>query len=72
MIITLRNFGPIRELSLDLSKDLHLLYGKNGVGKSYAGYAVYILLKNIQKRLQTNAYSHHQKLLLAFLNLEKV
>jgi len=55
MIITLKNFGPIRELSLDLSKDLHLLYGKNGVGKSYAGYAVYILLKNIQKRLQTYA-----------------
>lgn len=45
MRIEIENFGPIEHLEIDLSKDLHLIYGKNGTGKSYATYLIYCLLK---------------------------
>lgn len=46
MIITIKNFGPVREFSLDLAKDFHLLVGKNNIGKSYAITAVYLIIKS--------------------------
>lgn len=47
MKIRIQDFGPIRDFTFDLDKDLHLLYGKNGTGKSYAVYCVYVLLKTL-------------------------
>ena len=47
MKIRIQDFGPIRDFTFDSDKDLHLLYGKNGTGKSYAVYCVYILLKTL-------------------------
>ncbi len=45
MTITLKNFGPIKELTMDLTKNLHLLYGESSVGKSYAVIVVYTIVK---------------------------
>ncbi len=47
MKIRIQDFGPIRDFTFDLDKDLHLLYGKNGTGKSYAVYCVYMILKEL-------------------------
>ena len=48
MLIEIKNFGPIDYLKIDIEKDLHLIYGKNAIGKSYAIYCVYSLLKNLK------------------------
>ncbi len=50
MNIELKNFGPIEYLKIDLEKNLHLIYGMNAIGKSYAIYCIYCLLKNIKSR----------------------
>lgn len=47
MKIEIKNFGPIDQLSFDINKDLHLIYGQNSIGKSYATYCLYCLLKNM-------------------------
>ncbi|TAE18660.1 MAG: hypothetical protein EAZ95_03635 [Bacteroidetes bacterium] len=61
MKISIKNFGPIHEFSLDLTQDLQLIYGKNSVGKSYAMNIVYIVLKNLQNNLYSyNAESDRQ------------
>lgn len=52
MKIRIQDFGPIRDFTFDLDKDLHLLYGKNGTGKSYAIYCVYAVLKNLAKDIE--------------------
>ncbi len=46
--VLIRNFGPIGEVEFDLDKDLHLIYGKNAIGKSYATYCLYCLLKHLR------------------------
>lgn len=46
MKITISDFGPVREFSIDLNKDFHLLVGKNNIGKSYAITAVYLIVKS--------------------------
>lgn len=48
MKITIENFGPIKEFSIDLSKKLTFVYGKNSTGKSYAISLVYLILKNLK------------------------
>jgi AAA15 family ATPase/GTPase len=55
MEIEIKNFGPISHLKFDLRKDLHLIYGKNAIGKSYATYCIYCLIKNIKNK-QINYY----------------
>lgn len=50
MEIEIKNFGPIDHLKFDLNKDLHILYGQNAVGKSYATYCLYSILKNIKNK----------------------
>lgn len=50
MEIEIKNFGPISYLKFDIDKDLHLIYGKNAIGKSYATYCIYCLLKNLSKK----------------------
>lgn len=52
--IIIENFGPIRHCEIDLEKDLHLIYGKNSIGKSYAASCVYNLLKNLMNGYQLN------------------
>lgn len=54
MKITLENFGPIHHFEFDLDKDIHLLYGKNSVGKSYAVYVVYLVVKAMEE-MEENA-----------------
>jgi len=50
MKIVIKNFGPIDSIELELTKDLHLIYGENAIGKSYATYCVYCLLKNLTNK----------------------
>lgn len=50
MKIIIKNFGPIDSITLEMTKDLHLIYGENAIGKSYATYCVYCLLKNITNK----------------------
>jgi AAA ATPase domain len=59
MKITIKNFGPIDFLEFDLEKDLHLIYGQNAVGKSYATYCIYCLLKTIKN--QSYRYTQYTK-----------
>lgn len=47
MQIFINNFGPIKEYMFDLRKDLHLIFGKNNIGKSYAITVVYLIVKSI-------------------------
>ncbi len=49
MKIEIQNLGPIHHFEFDLEKDLHLLYGENNVGKSFAVNILYCLLKPICK-----------------------
>lgn len=49
MIVEIKNFGPIESFTFDLNKDLHFIIGENGVGKSYASYCLYCVLKNIDR-----------------------
>lgn len=50
MKIQIKNFGPIAYLEFDMDKDLHLIYGKNAIGKSYSTYLIYCLLKNVKDK----------------------
>lgn len=47
MKITIYNLGPIKEVSIDLSKHFTILCGLNSTGKTYAAYVVYHLLHNL-------------------------
>ena len=61
MEIEIKNFGPIDNLKFDLNKDLHLIYGQNAIGKSYATYCIYCLLKNIKNKAINNRYIYFEK-----------
>ena len=58
MIIELQNFGPIKSFKFDTDKDIHAIFGKNNIGKSYAISAVYLILKGLreQRRIEPNEY----------------
>jgi len=59
MEIEIRNFGPIDSIKFDLTKDMHLIYGKNATGKSYATYCLYCIIKSIKnKSIQFNSYRY--------------
>jgi len=45
MKISIKNFGPIDHFEFDLEKDLHVIYGENNIGKSWAISIAYLLLK---------------------------
>lgn len=60
MEIEIKNFGPISYLKFDIDKDLHLIYGKNAVGKSYATYCIYCLLKNLSNEVKYKYRSSEQ------------
>jgi predicted ATPase len=61
MKIEINNFGPIDHLIFDMDKDLHLIYGQNAVGKSYATYCIYALIKNIKNAFNQAAIFLIQK-----------
>jgi len=61
MKIEIKNFGPIDNLKFDLEKDLHLIYGQNAIGKSYATYCIYCLLKNIKNKSIAQRYIYHER-----------
>ena len=62
MKVILENFGPIRRVEFDLSKDLNVIFGKNNIGKSYAITALYILLKHLLAEFGSGSGSHVQRL----------
>lgn len=58
MKIKLKNFGPIDHFEFDLDKDLHVIYGENNLGKSYAMSAVYLILKNLNNLSNKQSNTH--------------
>lgn len=62
MEIQIKNFGPIDNLKFDLNKDLHLIYGQNAIGKSYATYCIYCLLKNIKNKAINQRYVFYENI----------
>ena len=72
MEIEIRNFGPIDSIKFDLNKDLHLIYGKNAIGKSYATYCLYCLVKNIKNKNFRNVYFYKtdENILKKFLTIK--
>jgi len=46
MKIQINNFGPIKQYTFDLNKDLHLIFGNNNIGKSYSITIVYLVIKS--------------------------
>lgn len=66
MEIEIKNFGPIDNLKFDLKKDLHLIYGKNAIGKSYATYCIYCLIKNIKNKRIRKRYFYSNQIDNAF------
>jgi predicted ATPase len=61
MIIELHNFGPIKLFSFDTDKDIHAIFGKNNIGKSYAISAVYLILKNFTTYRSVMDYDDFQQ-----------
>ena len=61
MEIEIKNFGPIDNLKFDLNKDLHLIYGQNAIGKSYATYCLYCLIKNIKNKAISYRHTYFEK-----------
>ena len=49
MKIAIRDFGPISSFDIDLDKDLHIIYGENNIGKSYAIVLVYLITKGLRE-----------------------
>ncbi|MEK7257251.1 MAG: ATP-binding protein, partial [Bacteroidota bacterium] len=58
MKIEIQNLGPIHRFEFDLEKDLHLLYGENNVGKSFATNILFCILKAMSETdpLKMRAY----------------
>lgn len=71
MEIEIKNFGPIDNLKFDLVKDLHLIYGQNAIGKSYATYCLYCLIKNIKNKSVGNRYYYREREENAFIKFIK-
>jgi len=54
MDISINNFGPVRgkqNYSIDLEKNITLVTGGNGLGKTYLGYIVYSFIRNLKNPL---------------------
>jgi predicted ATPase len=47
MKILCKNFGPLKEFSIDLDSDFVLIVGENNIGKSYAISLLYAILKTL-------------------------
>ncbi len=62
MQIEIRNFGPIDCLKFDITKDLHMIFGENAIGKSYATYCIYCLIKNVKNKSFRNRYYYFHEM----------
>jgi hypothetical protein len=49
MIFKVEKLGPVERAEVDLSKDLILLTGPNGTGKTYVAWTVYGFLRSLQE-----------------------
>ncbi len=69
MKILIKNFAAIHEFEFDLTKDLHVIYGENSIGKSYIAYVVYLVLKNLQELYTPNESRKevYKKMLIKFM-----
>jgi recombinational DNA repair ATPase RecF len=47
MLFSVKNFGAIREATVDLSHDCIILAGQNNTGKTYLAYLIYALYNEI-------------------------
>nr|VFK81081.1 MAG: AAA domain [Candidatus Kentron sp. SD] len=61
MKIQINNFGPIHHFECDLDKDLHLILGKNNIGKSYGITVVYLLVKSLLDG-EIPRYAHRERI----------
>ena len=61
MKVILENFGPIKRVEFDLTKDLNVIFGKNNIGKSYAITALYIILKHLLAEFDEDAVYRIQR-----------
>lgn len=50
MIVNIKNWGAVREISVDLSKSLVIMCGPNNTGKTYVSYILYTLFSGILSR----------------------
>lgn len=46
MLLEFRDLGYVKQVEIDLSKNLTILCGPNGTGKTYVAYAIYGLMKH--------------------------
>lgn len=69
MIITIKNFGPIKEFAFDTDTDFMLMVGENNVGKSYAVSLVYLILRSFL--VKDNDYYHSENLTNTIRHLAK-
>lgn len=73
MKISIKNFGPIDHFEFDLEKDLHVIYGENNIGKSWAIESLYLLLKFWREKSGiVTKYEGNDGNLLYKLNFQKI
>lgn len=53
MIVNCKNWGPIKDISIDTSKPLTIFCGPNNTGKTYISYLLYGLFSNENKNFHT-------------------
>jgi energy-coupling factor transporter ATP-binding protein EcfA2 len=63
MIIEIKNLGYVKNVKVNLDKDLIVLCGPNNTGKTYVAYAVYGLMKHRSLESKINSISDAMKTL---------
>jgi predicted ATP-dependent endonuclease of OLD family len=61
MKITVMNFGPIENASIDFSKNITAIYGENNIGKSYYLQVAYLVIKYILKNTSSIRENYHER-----------
>ncbi|WP_064197402.1 MULTISPECIES: AAA family ATPase [Emticicia] len=61
MKISIKNFGPIEHFEFDLEKDLHVIYGENNIGKSWAINLIYLVLKSYERFIESDDFEFNVK-----------
>ena len=63
MIIEINNLGYVKNVKVNLNKDLIVLCGPNNTGKTYVAYAIYGLMKHRHIESQIRSFSKAVELL---------